>query len=94
MKVKFIYILSSLVIVALVSVCVFQIIQLTEEVYLVQKNQKILDGTFHQNELLSSNSLNSFSLREVEEIARDMGFVETRDVSYLEVHGSEVVVRQ
>ncbi len=92
MKFKFIYILSLSLVIALASFCVFQIIELTEEVYLVQVKQKELNNIFQENEILTNNSANKISLREVESLARDMGFVDARDVSYIEVLGTEVVV--
>ncbi len=87
---KIIYLFLLALVITLSSLYLFQIINYTQESYLAQA---------HQNEVksVSRNSLSApsvLSLSEVENIARDLDFVETKQVGYIEVYtGSKVVAR-
>ncbi len=72
--------------------CIFQIVNITHERYLVHVNQKKIN-TFSGETGFGFQETKSFSLREVEEAARDMNFIDEGVVTYLRIPATEVVVR-
>ncbi len=79
-------------VVGLAFLCVFQIVKITEEKYLAQEYQKELREVSRMT-LTIENPENNFSLREVEEIAKENGFVNKGNVAYVEVPSTEVAER-
>ncbi len=73
--------------------CLFQIINLTQEKYLTQRYQEKINTISRKNYFDHYSAENGFSLREVEEIARENNFTETGSITYLKAPATEVVVR-
>ncbi|GEM_PF-6234578 len=88
-KFKLIYASSFFLVLFLSSFYIFQIMNYTQEVYLMQSYQQEMSNM--SRETLSHNSFASLS--EVERKAKDMQFKEAKEVSYIEVLGRDVVVR-
>ncbi len=70
---------------------VFQIVNITEENNLAQKYQREIDSI--SGESFSAVSTNGLSLDEIKEEAKERGFTREGLVTYVEVSGTEVVVR-
>ncbi len=73
--------------------CIFQIINLTQEKYLTQRYQEKINTISRKNYFNHHGSENGFSLREVEEIARENNFTDKGSITYLKAPATEVVVR-
>ncbi len=79
--------------VALIFCCVFQVVSVTQEKSSVQSYQsKISAIKQERNEVLAGVS-SGVSLSSVEEIARDLNFVESDAVTYIRLSSSEMVRR-
>ncbi len=70
---------------------VFQIVTITQENNLAQKYQREIDSIL--GESFSSVSTNGLSLDEIRRKAEEKGFARDGLVTYVEVSGTEVVVR-
>ncbi len=73
--------------------CIFQIVNITHERYFVHVNQEKINTLSRENRFELHETKKVFSLREVEEAARDMNFIDEGAVTYLRVPATEVVVR-
>ncbi len=90
---KFSHILLSSLVVVLAVFCIYQIISVTQERYVAEKNQRKVNAIVRENYSFSQSSNNEVSLRDVEEMALERGFIATEDVAYIKVSGTEVVAR-
>ncbi len=90
---KLIYISSVFFLLALMSLYVFQIYGLTKETYLVEKYQKKIDAYTQESNNLEYRFLQNNSFHEIETLASEFDFKQAERISYIEVLGSEVVVK-
>ncbi|MGM0439349.1 MAG: hypothetical protein ACQEP3_02875 [Patescibacteria group bacterium] len=87
------YILFSLLLLVSIFTYVFQVSALTKETYLIEDYQQKIDSYSKENSSLEYKFLQNNSFFEVENIAQELNFEEVGRVSYIEVSGSEVVVK-
>ena len=87
------YILFSLLLLVSIFTYVFQVSALTQETYLIEDYQEKINSYSQESSSLEYKFLQSNSFFEVENIARELNFEEAQRVSYIEVTGSEVVVK-
>ncbi len=92
-KTKIQYIISFLLLALVVFSYVNQVGSLTQETYLIEKYQEQISNYSQESRSLEYQFLQSNSFFEVENIARELNFEEASKVSYIEVLGSEVVVK-
>lgn len=92
-KTKIACIASLFVSLSLSFVYIHQIINYTEETYLIQNHQKEIENLSEEARALSYVSSTPLSLAQIEEVATSMNFTESEEVNYIEVMGREVVVR-
>ncbi len=72
---------------------VFQVSALTEETYLIENYQEKIQNYNQEGNSLEYKFLQNNSFFEVENIAQTLDFEKTGKISYIEVMGSEVVVK-
>jgi hypothetical protein len=84
--------LLSLIVVLTVS-CVFQIVGITHEKFLAHEKQQEINAIAEESSLAFEENGNGLSLAEVEEFAKENNFVNARNITYLRVPATEVVVR-
>lgn len=92
-KIKTFYIISGLLIVSLVSVYIFQVSSLVESNYFIKNYQEKITDYSQKSNNMEYKFLQDNSLLAVEEVAEELKFKEVNKTSYVEVSGSEVVVR-
>ncbi len=85
-------IFSGLLLVAIFAY-VFQVSALTQETYLIENYQEKINSYSQESSSLEYEFLQSNSFFEVENIAEELDFEKAQRVSYIEVMGSEVVVK-
>ncbi len=72
---------------------VFQVSGLTEETYLIEKYQQKIEFYSQESSGLEYKFLENNSFFEVEKLAAELNFERVNKVSYIQVLGSEVVVK-
>ncbi len=92
-KIKSKYLILIFLLVAVIFSYVNQVSQLTEENYLIEKYQREIDYYSQESRSLEHQVLQDNSFSQVESLAQKLNFEETDKVSYIEVSGSEVVVK-
>ncbi len=95
MKKKYLrlHLFSAIVLLLLMVSYVFQVHSLTRENYLIERYQESINGYSQESRSLEYQFLQSNSFFEVENIAKEVDFVRADNVSYIQVTGSEVVVK-
>lgn len=92
-KQKTSYIISTLVLVSLIFLYVFQVSALTKESYLIENYQEKIDSYSQETRSLEYKFLQNNSFFQIENIAQELDFEDTQKVSYIQVRDSEVVVK-
>jgi len=95
MKKKYLrlHLFSAIVLLLLIVSYVFQVHSLTRENYLIERYQENINSYSQESRSLEYQFLQNNSFFEVENIAKEVDFVRADDVSYIQVTGSEVVVK-
>lgn len=92
-KLKAQYLIFSLLLMVGIFVYVFQVSALTQETYMIEDYQKKINSYSQESDSLEYKFLQTNSFFEVENIAQELDFKEASRISYIEVMGSEVVVK-
>ena len=87
------YVFFSLLLLVSIFTYVFQVSALTQETYLIENYQEKINSYSQESSSLEYKFLQNNSFFEVENIAQELDFEEAQRVSYIEVMGSEVVVK-
>ena len=87
------YTLFSLLLLVSIFTYVFQVNALTQETYLIENYQEEITSYSQESSSLEYKFLQNNSFFEVENIAQELDFEKPQRVSYIEVMGSEVVVK-
>ncbi len=87
------YVVFSTLLILSIFTYVIQVGALTQENYLIENYQKEINSYSRESNNLEYKFLQSNSFFEVENIAQELNFEEANRVSYIEVTGSEVVVK-
>jgi hypothetical protein len=87
------YIITSLALLFFVFSYVFQVHALTKETYQMEKYQGKINSYKQESKDLEYKFLQNNSFFEIQNIAQEFNFKEVDKVSYIEVFGSEVVVK-
>lgn len=72
---------------------IYQVSALTQETYLIEKYQEKINAYSKESQTLEYEFLQSNSFFEIEKLAQKLNFEPVEKVSYIEVFGSEVVVK-
>ncbi len=72
---------------------IFQVSALTEENYLIERSQETINSYSREGEVLEYEFFQTNSFFEVENLALEFNFQPAEKVSYIEVFGTEVVVK-
>ncbi len=72
--------------------CVFQIIKMTNEKYLVEKYQEEVNTISEEIYSASQNFEKELTLATVENMAKEKNFVQSENITYVKVSSAEVVV--
>ena len=92
-NIKISYLLFSVLLLVSVFSYVFQVSALTQETYLIENYQEKINSYSQESSSLEYEFLQNNSFFEIENIAQELNFQEAERVSYIEVMGSEVVVK-
>lgn len=92
-KQKTSYIISILVLVSLIFLYVFQVSALTRENYLLENYQEKIKSYSQETRSLEYKFLQNNSFFEIKNIAQRLNFKDAQKISYIQVRGSEVVVK-
>ncbi len=87
------YAFLALILVVMIFSYVHQVSALTEETYLIERYQEKIDAYSRESQTLEYQFLQSNSFFEIENVAQKLDFEPVERVSYIEVLGSEVVVK-
>lgn len=87
------YIISTIVLISLIFLYVFQVSALTQESYLLENYQEKIDSYAKETRSLEYKFLQNNSFFQIENIAQELNFIDAEKVSYIQVRGSEVVVK-
>ena len=87
------YSISFVLLISAIFFYVFQVSALTKEKYLIEKYQEQIQSFYSESQSLEYQFLQNNSFFEIDNIARQFDFERVVNVSYIEVLGTEVVVR-
>lgn len=90
---KFFWILSIILIIALIGFYVFQINSIVSESYQIQNYQKTLNAISQKNEILEINLAQVNSLENIKNQIEELGFEKVGQVHYIRVLESQIVTK-